>query len=327
MLEGAPLITIITPVWNGLPFLQEAAHSVLNQTCRRFDWIISDDGSTDGSRDYLLGLKSSARVHIRVYFQVHNLGIFGNLNFLCEQVSSELILILCQDDFFTSSETVALALANWRCLDHSVAAARWNSRDHPVAKLANPLHPTQSQLAFFLHGCIPGNLSNVSFRKSAWSQVGPFDQGYPFAGDFYYWAKLCSRFSLAFFPDQAVFVRSHLAQASNHLNRKGELYVQLSRISSEIYGRITPGGPVSRLVLRIAGTLVYHAQYVRVLARQPVSVQVKLMRVFLASDNDKTYLLSALPRWFLFAATLGGLIGKNLILSIAWLLNNPTEKE
>jgi glycosyltransferase involved in cell wall biosynthesis len=50
-------ITIIAPAWNGLPFLWETTESVLCQDHPDWKWVISDDGSTDGSRDYLLGLE------------------------------------------------------------------------------------------------------------------------------------------------------------------------------------------------------------------------------------------------------------------------------
>lgn len=42
-------ISIITPVFNGVRYITEAAESVYAQTCLEWEWIIIDDGSTDGS--------------------------------------------------------------------------------------------------------------------------------------------------------------------------------------------------------------------------------------------------------------------------------------
>ena len=47
------LITVILPVYNGMPFLEAAVDSVLAQTMKHFRLLIIDDGSTDASADYL----------------------------------------------------------------------------------------------------------------------------------------------------------------------------------------------------------------------------------------------------------------------------------
>ncbi len=52
-----PRVTVILPVHNGLPFLPAALESILSQTLRDFVVIAIDDGSTDGSGDYLDSVK------------------------------------------------------------------------------------------------------------------------------------------------------------------------------------------------------------------------------------------------------------------------------
>lgn len=46
----APLVTVVTPVWNAAAFLGEAAASVRAQTRGDWEHLLVDDGSTDGSR-------------------------------------------------------------------------------------------------------------------------------------------------------------------------------------------------------------------------------------------------------------------------------------
>jgi len=52
-MDPLPLVSIVMPVYNTAPFLEEAVNSILEQTFRDFEFIIIDDGSTDGSLELL----------------------------------------------------------------------------------------------------------------------------------------------------------------------------------------------------------------------------------------------------------------------------------
>ena len=52
-METVPLISVLMPVYNAEQYIREATESILNQTFRDFEFIITDDGSTDSSREIL----------------------------------------------------------------------------------------------------------------------------------------------------------------------------------------------------------------------------------------------------------------------------------
>lgn len=74
MLE--PLISVILPVYFGERYLRESIDSILSQSFCNFEFIIFDDGSTDGSRKIL---ESYEDPRIRLVFQ-DNAGLPETLN-------------------------------------------------------------------------------------------------------------------------------------------------------------------------------------------------------------------------------------------------------
>jgi len=51
------MLTVTLPVYNAMPYLPAAVESILGQTYSDFEFLIIDDGSSDGSADYLRSLR------------------------------------------------------------------------------------------------------------------------------------------------------------------------------------------------------------------------------------------------------------------------------
>jgi glycosyltransferase involved in cell wall biosynthesis len=101
-LSERPFVSILTSHYNYADFLPEAADSVLGQSYQNFEWIICDDGSTDGSR-YVLQELSERDSRIRVLFK-RNGGQASGLNAAFAESSGEIIFLLDSDDKYDSSK-------------------------------------------------------------------------------------------------------------------------------------------------------------------------------------------------------------------------------
>ena len=47
----SPLVSVVTPVYNGEKFLEECIQSVLRQTYSHWEYIVNDNCSTDGTAE------------------------------------------------------------------------------------------------------------------------------------------------------------------------------------------------------------------------------------------------------------------------------------
>ena len=87
-------LTVIMPVYNAMPYLPAAIDSILGQTLREFEFLIVDDGSTDGSGDYLRSLRDP-RVRL---LSTDRLGPSGARNHLIALVQTPYCAIMDADD-------------------------------------------------------------------------------------------------------------------------------------------------------------------------------------------------------------------------------------
>ena len=63
----SPVVSVVMPVFNGEAFLHESVVSILDQTYTNFEFIILNDGSTDGTSSIL---KTYRDQRIRLIFWV-----------------------------------------------------------------------------------------------------------------------------------------------------------------------------------------------------------------------------------------------------------------
>ncbi|HEV2485808.1 MAG TPA: glycosyltransferase [Terracidiphilus sp.] len=90
----APRLSIILPVYNGMPYLPKSVESILGQSFTDFAFIIVNDGSTDGSAEFLGTLKDP---RIAVISQA-NAGQGVARNTALRHCRSEYVAVMDQDD-------------------------------------------------------------------------------------------------------------------------------------------------------------------------------------------------------------------------------------
>ena len=89
-----PVLTIITPVFNGENFIAETISSVLNALIAvPYEYIVLDDGSTDSTADILN--RFSDRINILTHT---NIGESATVNRGLDAAQGEFVLVICADD-------------------------------------------------------------------------------------------------------------------------------------------------------------------------------------------------------------------------------------
>lgn len=100
-----PIVSVCIPTYNRCSSLEKTIDSLYQQTFRNFEILISDNASTDSTRDYCLNLlenidlqTTNQNISIRYFRQKKNLGPIHNFNFAKSKVRGDYFIWLGDDD-------------------------------------------------------------------------------------------------------------------------------------------------------------------------------------------------------------------------------------
>ena len=93
-----PRLSIGMPLYNNARTVRRAIDSLIAQSEQDWELVISDDGSTDGTRD-VIAEYARRESRIRYHFQERNLN-YGNFRFLLEEARSPFFMFAPGDDWW-----------------------------------------------------------------------------------------------------------------------------------------------------------------------------------------------------------------------------------
>lgn len=97
-MKASPLVSIGLPVYNGERFLPQALDSLLGQTLGDLELIVSDNASTDATREICLAY-AAHDARVRYLRQESNIGAMRNWNFVALQARGQYFKWASANDF------------------------------------------------------------------------------------------------------------------------------------------------------------------------------------------------------------------------------------
>jgi glycosyltransferase involved in cell wall biosynthesis len=202
-----PLVSIVTPSFNQSEFLEETIRSVLDQGYEPIEYVVVDDGSTDGS------LEIAERYADRLtLIQQENSGQPGAINRGFAETRGELMGYLNSDDTLLPGalETMVAELEREpkALLVYGDAHYTDERSEHTGYLRARAFDVAEMQRACDNHVVQPSTL----WRREAWERFGPF------AEDAYYFFDF--EFFMQFPPDRVRRVNVPLSTYRIHPRAK-----------------------------------------------------------------------------------------------------------
>jgi glycosyltransferase involved in cell wall biosynthesis len=195
------LVSVIIPTFNRKPFLARALNSVEWQTCTCAEVIIVDDGSTDGTEEYLESWKSQSSLPVR-YIKQSNKGPAAARNLGIAHAEYKYITFLDSDDHWSKRKIEKQLQKMLTNPDYLISHTkeRW---------MRNGAHVNQKKKHLPRHGeifkhCLDictVSMSTVMIRKELFGLVGGFDQSFRCCEDYDFWLRVSCRYPFLLVDD------------------------------------------------------------------------------------------------------------------------------
>lgn len=203
------MISVLLTSYNRERYIAESIESVLAQTCRDFELIVTDDCSTDRSaeiaREYA---KQDSR--IRVIVNPTNVGQFQNRRMAASLARGQYLKYHDSDDVMYRHCLAVMVEA----LDAEPRAglALSGSRDWPGGKCPMLLTPRLAYEREFLGtGLFQLGPASALFRADVFRELG----GFPISGiasDYLFWLEACAKVNVLLVSGDLFYYRVHAGQ-------------------------------------------------------------------------------------------------------------------
>lgn len=174
-------ISIITATYNTMSHLSKLIESLCNQTCKDFEWIVVDGGSTDGTRGILEHI-----VDLELVIDSRpDFGIYDALNRGIKLCSGDYYLVLGADDilFPESMKIINEALLK---TDSDIYSFLVNSENGIDVNAKRKWPFFYSQRAY-----IGAHSVGTIIRKKLHEKFGYYSKRFPIAADQYFIKQVC----------------------------------------------------------------------------------------------------------------------------------------
>ena len=189
------LVSIVTPSFNQVGFLEDTMLSVLNQDYPDIEYIVVDGGSQDGSLDIIQ--KYADRLSGWVSEPDH--GQTDAINKGFGRARGDVLAWLNSDDTLQPgavSEAVNY-LANHR--DIGLVYGDTNFIDHK-GKVIGKFPARQTNYKKLRQGYVHIPQQSAFFRGDIWRKVGPLDPTFYFAMDYDLWVRIAAVSNIIYYP-------------------------------------------------------------------------------------------------------------------------------
>ena len=204
MNSTSPLVSIVTPSFNQVRYLEATIQSVISQSYARLEYIIVDGGSTDGSVDIIKKYEGK----LAWWVSEKDQGQTDAINKGFSRAKGEILAWINSDDTY---EPGAISSAVNFLLAHPEVGLVYGEANYinVDGSTIGRFPAAQTDLVRLRRGYVHIPQQTAFFRAGLWRAVGPLDPSFYFAMDYDLWVRLALRSQVKYIPQTWANFRLH----------------------------------------------------------------------------------------------------------------------
>ena len=216
-------ITVLTPTFNRGGGLQSLWDSLQKQTVKDFEWLVVDDGSTDGTKNLITKLQEKSDFPIR-YIYKSNGGKHTALNVGIQTIRSELTFIVDSDDCVTDDAVESILKIHKKYRSQNNICGYAFLRAFPDGKVNGKKFDVNEKIGSYIDVRVNGNdtgADKAEVFKTHCLKEFPFPE-YPnekFLGEDLVWVRMARKYEMVHI-NKAIYVGNYLEDGLTNNRRK-----------------------------------------------------------------------------------------------------------
>ncbi len=197
MVTNLPLVSVITPSFNQVHFLEETIQSVLGQDYPQIEYIIVDGGSTDGSVDMIKKYEG----RLAWWISEQDQGQTDAINKGFAHSKGEVLAWINSDDTYNPravGQAVKYLIEN---PDVAMVYADCNFINE-AGRVIGKFNSKQTDYRRLREGYVHIPQQTMFFRAKYWQELGPLDPSFYFAMDYDLWTRIASKAPIKYLTGQ-----------------------------------------------------------------------------------------------------------------------------
>ena len=225
-----PKVTVLMPVYNGEKYLKEAIESILNQDFTDFEFLIINDGSTDGSKEIIASYSDE---RICIVENEKNIGLVNTLNKGLVLANGEYIARMDCDDISVKTRLSKQVKLMDKNKDIGASGSFYRLlRNNKNAIVDFPI--TNEEIKCFMVFNCPIAHPSAIIRSSLIKQHNLlYSSDYTHAEDYYFWSQIAEYSQLKNTSEVLLNYRVHENQITGNVKFLGVKMNTLNAIRSK----------------------------------------------------------------------------------------------
>lgn len=216
------LITILTPTYNREQSIYRLWESLKLQSKNCFEWVIVDDGSTDGTRELISKLSSESDFEIR-YFKKQNGGKHTALNLGIAEALGNLVFIVDSDDWLTEDAVETIVDTNQNYLNEPNICGYSFLRQFPNGEINGAPFKESPYITSYIEARINSNDTHSDKAEVYLTSVlkeFPFPEynGEKFLGEDIVWIRIARKYDMVHI-NKSIYIGSYQADGLTNNRR------------------------------------------------------------------------------------------------------------